>query len=335
MQTVINLKNIGREFRVNNCDTIFDYLKGKNFQKKKRIVAVDDISFDIKKGEFVGLLGVNGAGKSTLIKMMTGILVPTRGKVEVFGNDPFKKRTSNNYRIGAVFGQRCQLRWDISPIESYRLFQAIYKIPEKEFTERLKQMVDVLKIEEVIKQPVRTLSLGQKMRAELAGAFLHKPEILFLDEPTLGLDVVSKEAIINFLLLCKKQKDTTIIFTTHDMEDVKQLCERLIIINKGKLFIDDKIENLRSYTELKSVIKFSTEKENIVLPEELVPFQYVKQEQEIRFENVEENQIAYIVEKMFAENNINEVDIKKPEFKDIFMNLFKEELADESGSESV
>ena len=119
------------------------------------------------------------------------------------------------------------------------------------------------------------------------------------------------------------------------MEDVKQLCERLIIINKGKLFIDDKIENLRSYTELKSVIKFSTEKENIVLPEELVPFQYVKQEQEIRFENVEENQIAYIVEKMFAENNINEVDIKKPEFKDIFMNLFKEELADESGSESV
>lgn len=253
-EELIRLEEVSRVFYVNNCDTIFDYLRGKGFQKKKKIVAVNNIDFSISKGEFVGLLGVNGAGKSTLIKMMTGIMIPSGGKVEVFGKDPFEHRLNNNYRIGAVFGQRCQLRWDISPLESYKLLKEIYNVPTELYQQRLEELVSVLKLETILNQPVRTLSLGQKMRAELVGAFLHNPEILFLDEPTLGLDVISKEAIIEFLKQCKEKRGTTIILTTHDLEDAQRLCDRVIIIDKGEMVMDDDMENiLQKKAELKAL----------------------------------------------------------------------------------
>ncbi len=248
------LEDVNRVFYVNNCDTIFDYLRGKGFQKKKKIVAVNNINFSIFKGEFVGLLGVNGAGKSTLIKMMTGIMIPSGGKVEVFGKNPFEHRLKNNYRIGAVFGQRCQLRWDIAPLESYKLLKEIYNIPTELYQQRLEELVSVLKLETILNQPVRTLSLGQKMRAELVGAFLHNPELLFLDEPTLGLDVISKEAIIEFLKQCKEKRGTTIILTTHDLEDAQRLCDRVIVIDKGEMVMDDAMENiLQKKSELKEL----------------------------------------------------------------------------------
>lgn len=328
--TVIHLENVDRKFYVSKCDTIFDYLKGKSFRKKKEIVAVENINFDIAKGEFVGLLGVNGAGKSTLIKMMTGILLPSSGKVTVLGNDPFKERIKNNYRIAAVFGQRCQLRWDISPMESYRLFQAMYKIPEETYQQRLKELVDILEVGDTINQPVRTLSLGQKMRAELVGALLHNPELLFLDEPTLGLDVLSKDAIIKFLIHCKKQNDTTVIFTTHDMEAVQQLCERVIIVNHGKMVMDDKTENLSNYTKLNTVIKFKINKEKVRIPEQIKALSHKIEENEIIFDNVEETEVVKVISSMFEANQVYEVDVKKPEFKDLFMNLFQGDIVNES-----
>lgn len=321
---IISMDHVSRAFYVNNCETIFDYLKGKSFQKKKKITAVEDITFDIEKGEFVGLLGINGAGKSTLIKMMTGILTPSGGSIKVFGNDPFKMRLQNNYKIGAVFGQRCQLRWDISPLESYKLFKAIYNIPDEVYEKRLKELGDTLKLDDILLQPVRTLSLGQKMRAELAGAFLHNPEILFLDEPTLGLDVVSKEAIIQFLRRCKEKGETTVIFTTHDMEDVKRLCDRLIIINKGKMLVDDTSDNVIKNTPLNAVLLFEKENGDFHIPEELKKFSHEVREGKLIFKNIDEQNSADVISKICTTNKICRVDMKKPEFKDIFMNLFEE-----------
>lgn len=323
-ENIISLKNVSRYFKINDCDTIFDYLKLKNFKRKRRVTAIENISFEIKKGEYIGLLGVNGAGKSTLIKIMTGILTPSEGRVSVLGNDPFKKRLVNNRKIAAVFGQRCQLRWDISPMESYLLFQAIYKIPEEQFHKNLKYFVDVLEVEKIIRQPVRTLSLGQKMRAELVGALLHHPKILFLDEPTLGLDVFSKEAMIHFLGEYKKKGEMTVILTTHDMDAVELVCDRLIVINKGKVLLDDTIQSLKQNTQLYTSIQLKSSKREIAIPEDLQKKTYHINGNEIIFQNINSNDVGKIISKMVEKNEIYEVDIKKPEFKDCFMNLLTE-----------
>lgn len=321
-ETVIELENISRSFKVNNCETIFDYLKLKNFKKKEEIIAVDHVSFKITEGEIVGLLGINGAGKSTLIKMMVGILKPSSGKIKVLGNDPFEQRMKNNRKIAAVFGQRCQLRWDISPMESYKLFQVMYQIPEEEFQKRLNELVQVLEIENIINQPVRTLSLGQKMRADLVGALLHQPQLLFLDEPTLGLDVFSKDAIIKFLIACKEKMNVTVIFTSHDMESVEKLCDRLIVINEGKMIVDDKMDNLSNYTNLNTKITFKIHKEAVIVPPEIAAYNYIVDHNEISFLDIEKDNIVEVISFMLKKNEVSEIEIKKPEFKDIFMKLF-------------
>ncbi len=322
-EIVIEAKDISRIFYINNCDTIFDYFKVRKNSMRKEIVALKNVSFNIRKGEFIGLLGLNGAGKSSLIKIMTGILVPTSGMIKVLGNDPFKKRLINNFKIGAVFGQRCQLRWDISPMESYRLFQAIYKISEETFEYRLAVLIQSLELGDIIKQPVRTLSLGQRMRAELAGVFLYEPEILFLDEPTIGLDVFSKEAIIRFLDERKREGNTTIIFTTHDMEDIKRLCNRLIILENGELKIDDKIENLEKYTNLNSSIIFKFEGKEFLIPKSIESIELSVEDDTVVCKGISESDIPRIITSVVSCNKIKGIEMQKPEFKDFFMNLYE------------
>ncbi len=321
---VIEAKDLSRTFYVSKCKTIFDYLTGKAFKNKIKIDAVHDINFKINQGEVIGLVGINGAGKSTLIKMMTGILAPTSGELKVLGKTPFKSRKINNLRIAAVFGQRCQLRWDIAPIESYKLFKCMYRIPDKVFNERMEELEDILELKEFINQPVRTLSLGQKMRSELAGAFLHNPEIIFLDEPTIGLDVFSKDAILNFLLKLKERKNVTIILTTHDLEDIKLVCDRLLVINKGKLQIDDSTENVIKNSTLNSELIFKIEKGKFIIPSELIDYTFKEEENVLNVYNVTENSIATVINYLFSCNKITDVQVKKPEFKDIFMDLFGE-----------
>lgn len=252
---IIEAKNLTRYFKVSKAETMFEYIAQIFTHKKEIKYAVKDMSFTIEKGESVALLGVNGAGKSTLIKMMAGILVPSSGEIKVFGNDPFKKRKENCRRIGAVFGQRTQLRWDLSPMEYYKLVKAIYDIKDLDFKQRLEEMSNALEAKDFLKQSVRTLSLGQRMRAELIASFLHSPELVFLDEPTIGLDVFSKDAIINFLSEYRAKKETTLILVTHDMEDVKRICERTIIINAGEKIVDSKILDLerRENADFKNV----------------------------------------------------------------------------------
>ena len=210
------------------------------------IRAVDGISFTIDPGEAVGYLGPNGAGKSTMIKMMTGILVPSSGTVEVLGREPHSNRITNAAEIGVVFGQRSQLWWDLPVRDSFDLNRHIYDIPAPRFTDNLGRLTTMLDMASYIDRPVRQLSLGQRMRAEIAMALLHDPKILFLDEPTIGLDVVAKDVVRKFLAEVNRERGTTIILTTHDLVDIEEICPRLIMVDDGKLLFDGELKHLRT-----------------------------------------------------------------------------------------
>lgn len=207
--------------------------------------AVDGISFTIEPGEAVGYLGPNGAGKSTMIKMMTGILVPTAGTLEVLGREPHTNRITNAAEIGVVFGQRSQLWWDLPVRDSFDLNRHIYDIPAQRFAENLARLTTMLDMGGYVDRPVRQLSLGQRMRAEIAMALLHDPKILFLDEPTIGLDVVAKDVVRKFLAEVNRDRGTTIILTTHDLVDIEEICPRLIMVDDGKLLFDGELKHLR------------------------------------------------------------------------------------------
>ena len=202
------------------------------------IVAVDDISFAVERGEMLGYIGPNGAGKSTTIKMLTGILVPSGGRVVVDGLVPWRQRRQLAGRIGVVFGQRTQLWWDLPLIESFRLLRHVYRVPEERYRRNLCRLSELLDLTPFLEQPVRQLSLGQRMRGDLAAAMLHEPLILYLDEPTIGLDVVAKERVRQFLRELNRETGVTVLLTTHDMGDIARLCERVLIIDHGRLLYD-------------------------------------------------------------------------------------------------
>ncbi|WP_409341218.1 ATP-binding cassette domain-containing protein [Paenibacillus sp. MBLB4367] len=212
--------------------------------EKKKVRGVDGISFSIEEGEIVGYIGPNGAGKSTTIKMLAGILHPTSGTIRVDGISPQQSRKEVVKRLGVVFGQRTQLYWDLRLGESFELLKRIYKIDNETFLANMKLMNEVLKIDELIDTPVRQLSLGQRMKGDLAAAMLHSPSILFLDEPTIGLDVEAKHAIRSFIKEINKRRRTTVILTTHDLDDVEQLCKRLIVVNHGKIVEDGPLSDI-------------------------------------------------------------------------------------------
>ena len=210
------------------------------------ITAVDNISFHVPKGEILGFIGPNGAGKSTVIKMLTGILTPTSGTCEINGFIPQKNRKKYVKEIGVVFGQRTQLWWDLALRETYSVLKEIYDVPENEFKSRMAFLNEVLELDDFIGSPVRTLSLGQRMRADIAASLLHNPKVLFLDEPTIGLDVVVKDNIRNAIKKINAEEGTTVILTTHDLSDIELLCNRIVMIDKGKKVFDGQISTLKS-----------------------------------------------------------------------------------------
>ena len=216
------------------------------FSPKYEIVkAVDDITFHVPKGEILGFIGPNGAGKSTVIKMLTGILTPTSGTCEINGFIPQKNRQKYVKEIGVVFGQRTQLWWDLALRETYSVLKEIYEVPDKEFRSRMAFLNEVLELDDFIGSPVRTLSLGQRMRADIAASLLHNPKVLFLDEPTIGLDVVVKDNIRNAIQKINAEEGTTVILTTHDLADIELLCNRIVMIDKGKKVFDGQISALK------------------------------------------------------------------------------------------
>lgn len=243
---MIKVCNLTKEFKTNKK---YPGFKGaiKSFFSKEYTIkrAVDNMNFQINDGEVVGYIGSNGAGKSTTIKMMTGILTPTSGSVEVDGVIPYKERTRNAMNIGVVFGQRTQLWWDLPLSESFSLLRDIYGVAEEEYEERMKFFNEVLGIDDFMLSPVRTLSLGQRMRADLAASLIHNPKILYLDEPTIGLDVVVKEKVRNAIKEINNKFNTTVILTTHDLEDIEELCNRIIIIDKGVKIYDGSLKEIK------------------------------------------------------------------------------------------
>ena len=248
MSEIIEIKNISKEFKVLNRH---EGLKGSFkdlFSRDYKIVhAVDNISMCISQGEIVGYLGPNGAGKSTTIKMMTGVLEPTSGEILVNGNVPYRDRAKNAQDIGVVFGQRSQLWWSLPLVESFKLLKDIYQIPDDNYNSIMKLYKALVDIEPLLHKPVRQMSLGQRTLSDILAAFLHDPKIVFLDEPTIGLDVSMKSRIRALIHALNKEKNTTVILTTHDMGDVDALCRRIVIIDKGKMLYDNDIGHLKGF----------------------------------------------------------------------------------------
>lgn len=236
------------------------WLKLRRSKSAEVFRAVDNITFDIGAGEVVGYIGPNGAGKSTTIKMMCGILTPTAGELTVNGLVPYKNRQKNARQIGVIFGQKSQLWWDLPITSSLKLYQKMYELPDDVYHERYMQLCDMLELDEFADRPVRTLSLGQRMRGELAAAVLHRPPVLILDEPTIGMDVVVKERIRAFLKELNRAYGTTILLTTHDMTDIEKVCARAIMINKGKKLFDGTLEALRQNSKTDSRVTVRLEK---------------------------------------------------------------------------
>ena len=243
----IDVKNLRKDFRVQqNREGLGGALRDLFKREYKSITAVNEISFQIPRGEICGYIGENGAGKSTTIKMLTGILVPTAGEIHVNGLVPYKDREAFVRGIGVVFGQRSQLWWDIGVIESFRLLKRVYRVDEQDFKKRLDELVDRLQLADILNRPVRKLSLGQRMRCELAASLLHNPSILFLDEPTIGLDVMVKAEIRDFLKSMNQRYETTILLTTHDLQDIEALCSRVIMLDDGNIIYDGGLEELKA-----------------------------------------------------------------------------------------
>ncbi|MFB6809890.1 ATP-binding cassette domain-containing protein [Streptomyces sp. NPDC056387] len=237
-------------------------------REKRQVRAVDGISFEVERGEVVGYIGPNGAGKSTTIKMLTGILTPSGGRLRVAGIDPAKERMRLAHRIGVVFGQRTTLWWDLPLKDSYGLMRRMYRIPEARFKENLERCVDRLDLAELLDVPVRQLSLGQRMRGDIAAALLHDPDVLYLDEPTIGLDLVSKAKVRGFLRQLNEELGTTVLLTTHDLQDIEQLCERVMVIDHGRLVYDGALAGLHSMGKSERTLVVDLERE---LPEISVP----------------------------------------------------------------
>lgn len=248
MPPIITIKNVTKEFKVlNRREGLKGSLKDLFSRDYKIVRAVDNISMSIEQGEIVGYLGPNGAGKSTTIKMMTGVLEPTSGEILVGGNVPYKNRTKNAQEIGVVFGQRSQLWWALPLIESFKLLKDIYQIADRDYENMLEMYRSLADIEPLLHKPVRQMSLGQRTLSDILAAFLHNPKIVFLDEPTIGLDVSMKSKIRELIHALNKEKNTTVILTTHDMGDVDALCRRIVIIDKGKMLYDNDIEHLKGF----------------------------------------------------------------------------------------
>jgi len=229
----------------------------KSLFKKEKIIknAVDGVSFSVEEGEALAFIGPNGAGKSTTIKMLTGILYPTSGEVKVLGLDPSKERVKLSYQIGSVFGQKEQLWVHLSPMDNFKFFGSIYDMKKEELLKRIKDLADLFEINDYINQPVKSLSLGQRMKCEMIASLLHNPKMLFFDEPTIGLDPIAKETLRKLIKKINKELGTTIIFTSHDVGDIEEVCKRVIIINDGKIVLDDSMKNLKYHHLNKKIVE--------------------------------------------------------------------------------
>lgn len=282
---------------------------------------INNINFQINEGEFIGYIGPNGAGKSTTIKLLTGILYPTKGTIRVLGFDPNKDRYRYTYHIGVVFGQRSLLEYDIPVMDSFTLYRAIYELDQKTYEKRLGEFIEILELEKLLHIPVRKLSLGQRMRCEIAASLLHQPKVIFLDEPTIGLDAISKQEIRGFLRRINQQERVTIILTTHDMDDIEELCERILFINVGNIIYDGPLKTLKS--------KYATHKEIEIVYDEpvTVPAVYSdilnRQNHSTCVFTVARAEVAETVPHLLQLGRAKDVSIHEPRLEDVVKIIYR------------
>lgn len=275
--SIISVKDLLKTYRIpTRKKGALSSLASLFFPEYHTKTALDRVSFDINEGELVGYIGPNGAGKSTTVKILSGILVPNGGDVSVMGKCPWNNRIDTVRHLGVVFGQRTQLWWDLPVIDSFKLLKDIYKIPTDAYEKTVDSLIDVLELSKLLYVPVRQLSLGQRMRCDLAASLIHSPKILFLDEPTIGLDAVSKLAVRDFIRHLNREQQMTIMLTTHDMDDIEQLCNRVIVLNEGHIYLDGTLNDLRKKIspERRLIIDLVNENEKVSDPQALL----IKQE---------------------------------------------------------
>jgi ABC-2 type transport system ATP-binding protein len=323
---VIVVNNLSRSFtRYQHAVGWKGSLKNLISPQRETVHAVNDISFSIDAGEFVGYIGPNGAGKSTTIKMLSGILTPTSGNVLINGLRPTEQRKKHTMNIGAIFGQRSQLWWDLTIADSYLLFKHMYKISDRDYQERIESLKELLGMQEFWGTPVRQLSLGQRMRGELGGALLHNPKILFLDEPTIGMDAAVKQQIKNHLRALNKKQNITVLLTTHDLQDIEDLCSRVILINKGKIFYDGSIEEMRKIAAAATLmtIDFEHSIREAALPDS--SYCEVNQRSDKRLTvTFQRNEVAPVdlLSLYSSIGKIIDISIKEPPIEDIVQNFY-------------
>lgn len=326
MEAIIDVNNLCKTFKIHKRGTGFKGAVQNIFhpiyEYKK---AVNDVSFSIKEGEMVGFIGPNGAGKSTTVKMLSGILYPDGGDITVAGYVPHKQRKEYVANIGVVFGQKSQISWDLSPLDSYEVIKHIYKIPDKKYKENLERFTELLDMGKFINQPVRQLSLGQRMRADIAAALLHSPKIVFFDEPTIGIDVVGKDKIRKFIKTLNRTDNITMIFTTHDMQDIEKTCERLIIIDDGKKLYDGSLENVKKGYVSSRIIEAEFESLPITLdlPDtEITDVENNAMKKLISF-NTDEVSVNDLMTALMNTHNIKDVSIREPEIDAIIRDIYE------------
>lgn len=330
---MIKVENLSKEFKISKKYPGFKGALRSFFSTEYTIKkAVDDISFEINDGEIVGYIGANGAGKSTTIKMMTGILTPSSGRIIVDGVIPYENREKNAKNIGVVFGQKTQLWWDLAVSETFPLLKDIYGVSDEDYEERMNYFKEILGLDEFFLSPVRTLSLGQRMRADLAAALIHNPKIIYLDEPTIGLDVVVKESVRKAIKDINEKYGTTIILTTHDLNDIEELCNRIIIIDSGKKIYDGELEGVKEQFGYLTTIEIQLkDKSNI----EKINFARFKDD-DFKL-NMKESKInitfnknnissADIIGEVMKKSKVIDFNIKETSIEDIVKKMYKNEV---------
>ncbi len=311
--------------RVEKVFTVYRRKAGSRIRRERSEVrAVDEISFAIEPGEMIGYVGPNGAGKSTTIKMLTGILVPSGGRVRVLGLEPVRQRVDLAKRIGVVFGQRTQLWWDLPLRDSFELLKHIYRIPDDVYAKNLDSFTDVLGLAGFITTPVRQLSLGQRMRGDLAAALLHDPEILFLDEPTIGLDVVAKARIREFLAEVNRDRGTTLLLTTHDMDDIEQLCRRMLIIDHGRVIYDGDLDTVRRRFGGESVLVVDLVEPGPAIDVDGARVKKVDGPRQWLTFRREEVTAADLIARVAAQVPVRDLAIEDPEIEDVVRRIYTE-----------
>ncbi len=333
MTQMITVNNVSKDFKIarrrNGLDGAVKDLFHREYVTKS---AVKEVSFSIPMGEIVGFIGPNGAGKSTTIKMMTGILVPDSGRIVVDGLEPYKNRKENAKKMGVVFGQRTQLWWDIPVTDTMELLKQMYRIPEAEYKKNLDMLNSVLGLDKFADKAVRQLSLGQRMRADLACAMLHSPDFLYLDEPTIGLDVLVKRDIREFIRCINEERRTTIILTTHDMDDIEKLCKRVLVINEGSLMYDGNIDYLRkNYGSRKKMTLFLTAELCLDTKEKLanmgLDYKLEENKVEVLFDP-ERIHAMELMDIMKVRNEIVDFNVSQAEIDIVIQNLYANMMGD-------